>query len=40
MTAAERSQEKYNVSIPHSLQEDAQTYNDDIFIELDEADHE
>ena len=39
-TAAERSQEKYNVSIPQSLQENAQTYNDDIFIELNEADYE
>jgi len=40
MTAAERSQEKYNVSIPQSVQENAQSYNDDIFIELDEADYE
>jgi len=40
MTAADLSQEKYVVSIPQSLQENAQTYNDDIFIELDEADYE
>jgi len=39
-TAADRSQEKYSVSIPQSLQENAQTYNDDIFIELEEADYE
>ena len=40
MTAADLSQEKYVVSIPQSLQENAQTYNDDIFIELEEADYE
>lgn len=39
-TDGDRSQEKYSVSIPQSLQENAQTYNDDIFIELDEADYE
>ena len=39
-TAGDRSQEKYNVSIPQSIQENAQSYNDDIFIELDEADYE
>ena len=39
MTAAERSQEKYNVSMPQSVQENAQSYNQ-IFIELDEADYE
>ena len=39
-TAGDRSQEKYNVSIPQSIQENAQTYNDDIFIELDEENYE
>ena len=39
MTAADSSQEKYSVSIPQSVQENAQSYND-IFVELDEADYE
>ena len=39
-TDGDRSQEKYSVSIPQSLQENAQTYNNDIFIELEEADYE
>ena len=39
-TAGPSSHVKYNVSIPQSLQENAQTYNDDIFIELEEADYE
>ena len=39
-TAGPSSHVKYNVSIPQSIQENAQSYNDDIFIELDEADYE
>ena len=39
MTAADSSQEKYSVSIPQSVQENAQSYND-IFVELEEADYE
>ena len=39
-TAGPSSHLKYNVSIPQSIQENAQTYNDDIFIELDEENYE